>query len=130
MRVKENVNRDGSPFVSKKPAAPNGQSHFRPAIRENTNDVLPRRSSKAAACFRREDRSQCNCNCNGALPSTCGIYIAHIFVGKLTRLVVVVVALVVGGSHTYSGKTKRLVLAAVAITRNEEPCAAPVEPYM
>lgn len=54
MRVEGgNVNRDESPFVPKKPAASNGQSHFRPTIRENINDVLPRRSSKAASVLSR-----------------------------------------------------------------------------
>lgn len=56
MQEKGNVSRDESPFVPKKPATSNGRSHFRPAIRENTDDMPPRRSSKAAAYFRSRDR--------------------------------------------------------------------------
>lgn len=94
--VRVKGNRDEFSFVPKKPATFNGQSHFRPTIRENTNDVLSRRSSKATARFHgTEGQGACNCNWNGALPATCGIYIARIFVGELTRLVVVVV----GGSR-------------------------------
>lgn len=99
MRVKGNVNRDENPFVPKKPAASNGRSHFRPAIRENTN-VLPRRSSKAAMCFHGGEEpghTQLQLKRSTSVDVR-NLLIARIFVGKLTRLVVVVV---VGGSHIH-----------------------------
>lgn len=40
MRVKGNVNRDEYPFVPKKPAASNGRSHFRPAIRGRASQTF------------------------------------------------------------------------------------------
>lgn len=91
MRVKGNVNRDEYPFVPKKPAASNGRSHFRPAIRENTNDVLPRRSSKAAMCFHgggKPGHTQLQLKRSTSVDVR-NLVIARIFVGKLTRFVVV-----------------------------------------
>jgi len=97
MHVKESSSRDESFFVLEKLAAINGQRHFRPAIRENTNDVLSRNVRRKPQRASARERA-CNRSWNGALPSTRGIYIARIFVKELTWLVVAVVVVVVVGS--------------------------------